>query len=702
MEVAMEGSHLGRRKSARRSESAELLEKPDSDLLSQMYHIRNDDLADALATNESEHSNVSTSSAASGSTAATSASLLDAQGFVSKQNPTHNAASVASNTDMRPPESPGVGSSASRKRKAPMASSEEIDAELRRAAEQLVGRPIEDIVETLRRQDSPSGRGHGNERTKQTFGMAWLMKFCELNEQSSVLRSRIYARYVTMCSQHNVRPMNPASFGKLVRVIYPDLTTRRLGVRGQSKYHYCGIRLTGEAEEVSTPGPGSPDRAFTPELTPFDSPYGFRGKTETPDYALGLNMMSQPGTPQQQQHIQNQQQQQQQHQQHVQNQQQHIQNQQQQHHLQNQHQQHQQHQHAHIMGTPQPGVPDLRFVSNLTEVSLSEGYDSLMLPSMEPYLPLGTDSDTANTLAALYKAHCQSLVESLRFMHIRKFLHIHGAFIGGLTSTVQKLYRHESLQPWVAKADWIMYKDMVQMLSPLALQEIPPQVLSGLKSLSQYLPEYLKSSLCKTSPGFVETKLKPARAFASLLMRLVRVSELALNAGKLLASDHDRAVMKDDWIKYVDSGLIVARDVPCSSQEVTKILDVDLPQLLDYKDPVASAIVEHWAMYLMTLPQRFTNVYPHMFLLYMNAVFTAALREIFLNGGDGFGAWMVVRCWVDEWMGWTAEQGGFLSADHTKETNKHESKEEGTSHGNNPAKFLDMTVGMLKPTHKDA
>ena len=413
----MDGSHNGRRKCARRSESAELLEKPDSDLLTQMYHMRNDDpLTDALNNNESEHSNVSTSSAASASTAATSASMMDQQVYNTKQNTTNNNVTPApSNTDMRPPESPGPGSSASRKRKAPMASSEEIDAELRRAAEQLVGLPIEDIVETLRRQDSPTGRGHGNERTKQTFGMAWLMKFCELNEQSSVLRSRIYARYVTMCSQHNVRPMNPASFGKLVRVIYPDLTTRRLGVRGQSKYHYCGIRLTGEAEEVSTPGPGSPDRAFTPEMTPFDSPYGFRGKTETPDYALGLNSMmaSQPGTPQQ--HIQNHQQQQQHqlqqnHQQH--HQQNHQQNHQQQ---QQQHQQQQQQQHAHIMGTPQPGVPDLRFVSNLTEVSLSEGYDSLMLPSMEPYLPLGTDSDTANTLAALYKAHCQSLVESLRF-----------------------------------------------------------------------------------------------------------------------------------------------------------------------------------------------------------------------------------------------------------------------------------------------
>lgn len=651
----MDGSRNGRRKSARRSSPHDLLEKQDSDLLSHMYNMRPDDpLAEAL-TNDSEHSNISTSSAASASTAATSASIMEPQMEPQMEN----------YTQMRPPESPLPGSAASsRKRKASLVSSDEIDAEVRRAAEGLVPLPIEDMVEALRRQDSPSGRG--NERTKQMFGMAWLMKFCELQPQSSVLRSRIYARYVTMCSQHNVRPMNPASFGKLVRVIYPSLTTRRLGVRGQSKYHYCGIRLTGEAEESSTPAPGSPDRAYTPELTPFDSPYGYRGKTETPDYALGLTpvMGSQPGTP----------------------------------HQSGGHPNHMSAAHMGQMGTPGPGIPDLRFVSNLTEVSLSEGYDSLLLPPMEPYLPLGTDADTASTLAALYKAHCQSLVESLRFMHIRKFLHIHGAFIGGLTSTVQKLLRHESLRPWVAKADWIMYKDMVQMLSPLALQEIPPQVLSGLKSLSQYLPEYLKSSLAKLPPGFTETKLKPARVFASLLMRLVRVSELALNAGKLLASDHDRAVMKNDWVKYVDSGLIVGRDVPCSSQEVTKILDVDLPQLLDYKDPVASAIVEHWAMYLMTLPSRFTHVHPHMFLLYMNAVFTAALREIFLNGGDGFGAWMVVRCWVDEWMGWTAEQGTFLSAEH-KDV-KHENKDDGNQ--GNPAKFLDMNVGLLKPTHKDA
>ena len=37
--------------------------------------------------------------------------------------------------------------------------------------------------------------------------------------------------------------MNPASFGKLIRSVFLGLRTRRLGTRGNSKYHYYGIRV---------------------------------------------------------------------------------------------------------------------------------------------------------------------------------------------------------------------------------------------------------------------------------------------------------------------------------------------------------------------------------------------------------------------------------------------------------------------------
>lgn len=44
--------------------------------------------------------------------------------------------------------------------------------------------------------------------------------------------------------------LNPASFGKLVRVLFPGLKTRRLGVRGESKYHYVNFTLMEEQPEM--------------------------------------------------------------------------------------------------------------------------------------------------------------------------------------------------------------------------------------------------------------------------------------------------------------------------------------------------------------------------------------------------------------------------------------------------------------------
>jgi regulatory factor X len=87
-----------------------------------------------------------------------------------------------------------------------------------------------------------------------------LMHNCERVPDTSVAvpRNRVYARYVTVCANEKIKPLNPASFGKLVRLLYPEIKTRRLGVRGQSKYHYCGIRLAGEhTSPNASHGPGS-------------------------------------------------------------------------------------------------------------------------------------------------------------------------------------------------------------------------------------------------------------------------------------------------------------------------------------------------------------------------------------------------------------------------------------------------------------
>ena len=53
----------------------------------------------------------------------------------------------------------------------------------------------------------------------------------------------MYCCYAEKCGTERVSVLNPASFGKLVRIIFPNVQTRRLGVRGESKYHYVDLTI---------------------------------------------------------------------------------------------------------------------------------------------------------------------------------------------------------------------------------------------------------------------------------------------------------------------------------------------------------------------------------------------------------------------------------------------------------------------------
>lgn len=74
------------------------------------------------------------------------------------------------------------------------------------------------------------------------------------------------------CAHEKIAVLNPASFGKLVRVLYPGLRTRRLGVRGESKYHYVDFELIDEDFDISDmpsqlPDPIPPRQSFDDNMT---------------------------------------------------------------------------------------------------------------------------------------------------------------------------------------------------------------------------------------------------------------------------------------------------------------------------------------------------------------------------------------------------------------------------------------------------
>ena len=56
----------------------------------------------------------------------------------------------------------------------------------------------------------------------------------------NVPRQGLYFSYRRVCDQYGIPHINTATLGKAIRLCFPTIKTRRLGVRGNSKYH-CKI-----------------------------------------------------------------------------------------------------------------------------------------------------------------------------------------------------------------------------------------------------------------------------------------------------------------------------------------------------------------------------------------------------------------------------------------------------------------------------
>lgn len=77
-------------------------------------------------------------------------------------------------------------------------------------------------------------------------------------------RDRVYCCYAEKCGSERVSVLNPASFGKLVRIIFPNVQTRRLGVRGESKYHYVDLSVIEEKQQQHSTAPNPQGLANVP------------------------------------------------------------------------------------------------------------------------------------------------------------------------------------------------------------------------------------------------------------------------------------------------------------------------------------------------------------------------------------------------------------------------------------------------------
>ena len=339
----------------------------------------------------------------------------------------------------------------------------------------------------------------------------------------------------------------------------------------------------------------------------------------------------------------------------------------------------------------------LRFPSsNLPIFSESEPVN---LPPIHSYLPTKTDQDTAEALFALYRTHCTSLIDSIRFCKEKQFFRLYTSFHGTLTVPVQKLFTHPNLAPWIGQCDLVMYRTMVRFVSRLTLQAAPVVVINILSNISANLHAHISKTFSTQPVHVLDAKLRPATVFAGLLHRLIRVNQSAHAAANLLTIDQNREQMWREWSTMVNPKRVMEAELPdCGYDETYRILTTEMRSLLEPlqtpDDPYGfqaynfeengsfaqflqaqtmqpgsrsgtSAIstenvLDRWSAFITSLPSRFPNAPTRTLLHCISAVGSGALRDITIMNGASYGHWWVLKIFVDEMALWMAEMGGFL------------------------------------------
>ncbi|KAF3925992.1 hypothetical protein ABW20_dc0107419 [Dactylellina cionopaga] len=500
----------------------------------------------------------------------------------------------------------------------------------------------ENLTELAQKVRSADGTSRA-ERERQGFGMGWLHKYCKrTNEETAAIpRNRVYTHYVTACGDARIKCLNPASFGKLVRIVFPDIKTRRLGIRGHSKYHYCGITLISGKEKLDedlknsvaaeTKVPILPSNNVALDNVSHDAEGGeWTALLQDSDPAVAPTSKDESKV-------------------------------------------------ARDESTESPPPTDMNEIESADDIvnkmasflgpTEEERPYGICVPDITQYMPAGTDMDNAKTLEATYRTHAVALFEAFKTMHMKMFYNLYTQFQGSFTAPILKLLCEPSMVNWVEDTDWEIYKELLGLVNNCVKTAIPPKIFDQFKKLVGTLEELARKSLQPLPDHVVEARLRPVSAFCRLVDQALRTNMTCHAAASILNNDADVKTMESDWVKMVEAERIVRRELPCKSSLAIHLLRTEIVNLVRGREISAmpaqdvadeNGIFDHWVRWLDRLPSRFPEVTARSFLIGTSAIASAAIRDITLSGGEGFGGWWVLVTFVEEYLRWNAERGGFL------------------------------------------
>ncbi|ELT92343.1 hypothetical protein CAPTEDRAFT_220726 [Capitella teleta] len=334
------------------------------------------------------------------------------------------------------------------------------------------------------------------DKKRQTaLTLQWLEEnYCNC-EGVCLPRNVVYNHYLDFCRQESLEPACAATFGKTIRQKYPHVTTRRLGTRGHSKYHYygIGIRETSQYYHSVYSGKG---------LTRRVKIYMYNIKN-VPESRIMVNVFRYYSLAVYQQQL------------------------------------------ITVLDHVNKIVKIRNVYINLIKMKGGFTRKYSLCSKMGTLLPdfpraaylIVPDNQTREkmeTFLMMYRTHCQCILDTAinaNFKEIETYL-LH--FWQGLPEHLLSMLTSELTIDIICICDSILHKTLIDVLIPSTMQEMPENLLRDTLHFAQYWERWVTSSLEGLPQKLSEKKTAVARRFSQSLKRQSSFLHLAQTARPVL------------------------------------------------------------------------------------------------------------------------------------------------------------------------
>ncbi|XP_046722722.1 MHC class II regulatory factor RFX1a isoform X2 [Silurus meridionalis] len=451
----------------------------------------------------------------------------------------------------------------------------------------------------------------------------WLLDNYETAEGVSLPRSTLYCHYLLHCQEQKLEPVNAASFGKLIRSVFMGLRTRRLGTRGNSKYHYYGLRIKASSSLLRL-------MEDQQHLAMRQQPFSQKQRLKPVQKMEGMTNGMSSGAGQQQQQ-------------------------------------------------QSSGLSDISAQVQQYQQFLDASRALPEFPEIDLQgkpLPEGIELEHIKSFQLLYREHCEAILDvmvNLQFTLVETLwktfwrfsesqagdpatLSVHDESEKRLPkSCLVVLCKYDPALRWSRDCDNTLYQGLVEILIPDVLRPIPSALTQAIRNFAKSLESWLTNAMMNIPEEMVRIKVTCANAFAQTLRRYTSLNHLAQAARAVLQNTAQINQMLSDLNRVDFANVQEQASWVCRCEDrVVQRLEQDFKLTLQQQNSL-----EQWAAWLdgvvsqVLKPYQASPAFPKaakLFLLRWSFYSSMVIRDLTLRSAASFGSFHLIRLLYDEYM----------------------------------------------------